>query len=567
MPTVNVSMRSWSQRFKTGGGDNMAGSSSRSGRSARSTPVAVWVSHTPPPDRPSDAVEVDGVGSSSSSGRTSSTPPYAERQKDAESAETHIKDKLRSLGSTLGSTLRRWTKGREGSIPTGVEIPPDGTRVSPPVSPLTERRRRDGREEQEEDGSLAGSSQRSYKPLLGDDKGLYTGEESVLTSIHPAEYYAEKVEVYKLKYSYLKSWPGLLRLLAGMELLFGGMVIACVIAYVQKDGEWSDSYGMTNGYYNNGRGPQGYSYRGPMTPFVLAVSGLSWVVTLGLLLAGMTMYYRAILLDSAWWPPTEALINVALFLLYMAGGVVYVNDLNRGGLCDATLGLNPLVANLCRVDGGQMAGTAFIFMVMVMYLLSFMVALKMWRHEAMRRERERRRFEIRPSVEEQHHQAIIPLSQSKPKKISFKDGGGPVSKKHFAHQPHVSQDYNTHNHGARVVADYVTMYPEITSAEERERYKDAFNDRYQEYKDLHREISATIQKFQDLDNVMADLLRNNNNRHEQERIQRMLRTYEEKKKDPGFLERRERYMYMKDKLSHIKNRIRTFDTLENRGMR
>ena len=36
--------------------------------------------------------------------------------------------------------------------------------------------------------------------------------------------------------------------------------------------------------------------------------------------------------------------------------------------------------------------------------------------------------------------------------------------------------------------------------------------------------------------------------------------------DPAFLEKREHYRYMKDKLSHIKNRIRTFDTTENRGM-
>ncbi|KAJ3595733.1 hypothetical protein NHX12_005036 [Muraenolepis orangiensis] len=534
-------MRSWSQRFKGGDGENMAGStgSGPQGSSARGSPAGRWVSHTPVPDDLSD----DDVAAAPDS---SSTPSVTEKQE--KHADMTIKDRLKSLlPETLGSTFRRWTDGRQGLSSTGAEIPPDGTRVSPPVSPLTERRLWGGQEEEGEGG------------LPRDNRGLYGGEESLLTSIHPAEYYAEKVEAYKLKYSYLKSWPGLLRLLAGMELLFGGMVIACVIAYIQKDGEWSNSYGLANGYYNNGQGLSGYSYGGPMTPFVLAVAGLSWIMTLILLVLGMTMYYRAILLDSSWWPLTEALINVALFLLYMAGGIVYVNDLNRGGLCHMTVGLNPIVANLCRVDGGQMAGTAFLFMVMLMYLLSFMVALKMWRHEAVRQERERFGFE------------------KKLKKISFKEDDGSASKEHLSEQRHiykannnkhpVAQDYNSQNYSTHIVADYIMKYPEITSPEERERYRAVFNDQYQEYKDLHREISTTFQKFQELDDMMANLLRNNNRQNEQERIKRMLATYEERKNDPGFLEKKERYIYMKNKLSHIKNRIRTFDTTENRGTR
>ncbi|CAL8281283.1 unnamed protein product [Lota lota] len=575
-------MRSWSQRFKERDGENMAGSSSRPGQSTGSAPTPVWVSHAPTPDNLSEVVEDDPANSSE---YTYSTPPYIEQPKTVENIDINIKDRLKSLlPRALGSTFRRWTKGREGSSPTEEEIPPDGTRVSPPVSPLMERRLWDGQEEGEEGGSLATSSQRSYRPLLRDSKDLYAGEESMLTSIHPVEYYAEKVEMYKLKYSYLKSWPGLLRLLAGMELLFGGMVIACVIAYVQKDSEWNNSYGMTNGYFNNGRGLSGYSYGGPMTPFVLAVAGLSWLITLILLVLGMTMYYRAILLDSAWWPLTEALVNVGLFLLYMAGGIVYVNDLNRGGLCHMTVGLNPVVANLCRVDGGQMAGTTFIFMVMLMYLVGFMVALKMWRHEATRQELERFRLEEEVHGRSTEHCQTIPLSKNIPKKISFKDDDGYTSKKrqpqltqdfntqdyntqNYNTQNYNTQDYNTQNYSTHIMADYITKYPEITSAAERERYKAVFNDQYQEYKDLHRDISNTFQKFQELDGMMANLLRNSNRPDEQERIQRMLHTYEEKKNDPGFLEKRERYKYMKDKLSHIKNRIRTFDTMENRGMK
>lgn len=293
-----------------------------------------------------------------------------------------VKDRLRSLIPQSWGTIFTKQASEAGTGP--IQIRPNGTRVSPPVSPLMDRRNTSESPDQ--------SDHNSHKPVLADgppdeEFGYIPQEDSVLTSIHPAEYYAEKLQVYNMKYSYLKSWPGLLRLLAGLELLFGGMVFVCVIAYIQKDSEWSNMYGQYNGAYNNGYGPSGYSYRGPMTPFILVVAGLTWVLTLVLLVMGMTMYYRTILLDSPWWPLTEASINVVLFLLYMAAGIVYLNDLSRGGLCYMTVGVHPILARLCRVDGGQMAGTAFIFINMVMYLGSFLVCLKMWRHEATRRER------------------------------------------------------------------------------------------------------------------------------------------------------------------------------------
>lgn len=360
-------MKSWSKQLNSP--DSVVGSSSSERNSISDPPVPVWVTHTPPPDDITDDEE-----------DSFSTPPSANREKSE--SRGRVKDRLKSLlPQSWSGIIHKWTRESDEKSPARIQILPNGTRVSPPVSPLLERKNWEE--------SLGKSSQNSQTPLLRDE--LFhqdLQEESLLTSIHPAEYYAEKLEVYNQKYSYLKSWPGLLRLLAGLQLLFGGMVFACVIAYVQKDSEWSNSYGLYNGIYNNGLGLPGYSYRGPMTPFILAVAGVSWIITLCLLVMGITMYYRTILLDSPWWPLTEAFINVALFLLYMAAGIVYLNDLNRGGLCYMTVGVNPIMANLCRVDGGQMAGTAFIFINMVLYLGSFLVCLKMWRHEAARRETE-----------------------------------------------------------------------------------------------------------------------------------------------------------------------------------
>jgi len=50
-------------------------------------------------------------------------------------------------------------------------------------------------------------------------------------------------------------------------------------------------------------------------------------------------------------------------------------------------------------------------------------------------------------------------------------------------------------------------YPGISCVEEKEKYKAVFNDQYQEYKDLHRDISTTLDKFRQLDAMMARLLR------------------------------------------------------------
>ncbi|XP_029105223.1 MARVEL domain-containing protein 2-like [Scleropages formosus] len=458
------------------------------------------------------------------------------------------------LPRSWGGLFRKWTEATPPPV-----ILPNGTRVSPPVSPLLHRSFGD-----------PGDSLNSRKALLAGSIGGSAAseehyqeppDESVLTAVTPSEYYAQKLEVYQLKYSYMKSWPGLLRLLGGLQLLFGGMVFACVCAYIQKDGEWYNLYGGYGGYL--GYGTNGYYYKGPMTAFVLAVAGLAWIVTVLLLMLGLTMYYRTILLDSHWWPLTEAVINVAVFLLYMAAGVVYLSDLNRGGLCYTSVGYNPLLSTLCRVQGGQMAGTAFIFINMLTYLVSFLVCLKMWRHEAARRHR--RALEAETEAEHAPLPGPVQSQSGTAGSAEPKDGSARPSKRiHFSEESEdpvaLSRNIPTgYVPKPRVIADYIMKYPAIRSLDDREQYRAVFNDQYEEYRELHEEVSATVSKFAELDLVMSRLLRDAGNHEDQERVSRVLQQYKVKKNDPTFLEKRERCEYLKAKLTHIKGRIQDFD--------
>ncbi|TRY65913.1 hypothetical protein DNTS_026611 [Danionella cerebrum] len=414
-------------------------------------------------------------------------------------------------------------------------------------------------------GGSGGSynSRKEQAMLLGEPQESISGVSG--RSLQTALTYSEKVEEYNQRYAYMKSWAGLLRILGCVELLLGAAVFACVCAYVHKDNEWFNMYGYSmqqtyGGMYGGTSmggmyGGYGASYSGPLTPFVIVVAGIVWIVTVILVVLGVTMYYRTILLDSSWWPITEGVINLALGLLYMIAAIVYVRDTLRGGLCylpQFNAGPN---AGFCRTEAGQNAAIIFLFVNMLLYLVGAIVCLKLWRHEAARMRRERlAQAEIGAGSS-----VSVPINCAPVMTSAESFDGTPVPA--VMMEPEILRGHIPAGHIPKpvIIADYVAKYPTIRTDEERERYKAVFNDQYAEYKELHAEVQVLTQKFEEMDNMMRSLPQQPSSLMEQERINSIIQEYNRKKADPTYQEKRERCEYLKSKLAHIKQKIQEYD--------
>ncbi|KAM9360555.1 MARVEL domain-containing protein 2b [Symphorus nematophorus] len=430
----------------------------------------------------------------------------------------------------------------------------------------------------------------SYRDPYGGSGGSYTTEKerdglllgaeaidsaSAVPTNLSAQTYQERVEEYHQRYAYMKSWAGLLRILGCVQLLLGAAVFACVCAYVHKDNEWFNMYGYSQpqlfGGLGGGAGGYGYGgahYTGPKTPFVLVVAGLAWIVTVILVVIGMTLYYRAILLDSSWWPLTECSINLVLAVLYLAAGIIYVRDTTRGGLCNIPVFNNGINGAFCRTEAGQTAAIVFIFINMVLYFISAGVCLKLWRHEAARMRREGLAQEMK-TIGSSVPLSILgpgsrtseqtPLPTIQPDIMDAPNSSAAASV--MALEPEILRGHIPAGHIPKpvVIADYVAKYPSIRSDEERDQYKAVFNDQYAEYKELHAEVQAMAKKFEEMDEMMRNLPSRPSSQMEKERINSILMEYQRKKEDPTYVEKRERCEYLKNKLSHIKQKIQEYN--------
>ncbi|XP_051786058.1 MARVEL domain-containing protein 2 [Erpetoichthys calabaricus] len=434
----------------------------------------------------------------------------------------------------------------------------DGVQCSPPASPTPSVRNQK---------SVASS----YRDPYGGSGGSYNSRKDREVMIPHEPYdsldrrtyrtamtYSEKLEAYEMKYSFMKSWPGLLRILCIFELLLGAAVFACVCAYIHKDNEWYNMFGYSQPYsYAGSSMSGGYYYSGPKTPFILVVAGLAWIVTVILLVLGMTMYYRAILLGSNWWPLTEFGLNVSLFILYLSAAIVYVNDINRGGLCYYPLFNNGINGAFCRIEGGQTAGAIFLFVTMFIYIISAIVCLKLWRHEAAKKFKKYMEQEMKSTQITGQNAMVseVPDGQMKPQRVVHKEYKD-VEVKPEILNGHIPSGYIPK---PLVMPDYIAKYPTIHSTEERDRYKAVFNDQYSEYKELNAEVQAMSKKIAELDAMVKKLPHFSENKMEHERINKILEEFQRKKNDPSFLEKKERCEYLKNKLSHIKQKIQEYD--------
>ncbi|XP_036792323.1 MARVEL domain-containing protein 2b [Oncorhynchus mykiss] len=391
-----------------------------------------------------------------------------------------------------------------------------------------------------------------------------------------AKTYSERVEDYHQRYAYMKSWAGLLRILGCVELLLGAVVFACACAYVHKDNEWFNMFGYSQpqlfGGLGGGAAAYGgsgsFSYDGPKTPFILVVAGLAWIVTVIMLVLGMTMYYRTILLDSSWWPLTECVINLALGFLYMVAAVMYVRDTTRGGLCYIPVFNNGVNGAFCRTEAGQTAAIIFLFVNMMIYFVGAGVCLKLWRHEAARLRREGLAQEMKTigsslpisalGGSRTSAQTPLPTLQTIPEVL---DGHVASPAAPLMMEPEILRGHIPAGHIPKpvIIADYVAKYPTIRTEEERDQYKAVFKDQYAEYKELHAEVQVMAKKFDEMDELMRNLPPRPSSQLEKERINTIVLEYQRKKADPTFLEKRERCEYLKNKLSHIKQKINEYN--------
>nr|XP_020469717.1 RNA polymerase II elongation factor ELL-like [Monopterus albus] len=107
-------------------------------------------------------------------------------------------------------------------------------------------------------------------------------------------------------------------------------------------------------------------------------------------------------------------------------------------------------------------------------------------------------------------------------------------------------------------ADYLSKYTVICSHDQRQSYKQDFNNEYQEYRDLHARIDGMMRQFMELATQLKQLHRES---HKYKTVHnQILQKYRKiKKSNPNYNQDKSRCEYLHNKLAHIKKLISEYD--------
>ncbi|XP_070508067.1 RNA polymerase II elongation factor Ell [Chironomus tepperi] len=102
-------------------------------------------------------------------------------------------------------------------------------------------------------------------------------------------------------------------------------------------------------------------------------------------------------------------------------------------------------------------------------------------------------------------------------------------------------------------------YPPITSVEQRRKYKTEFDKDYSEYRQLHTIIEKTRNRFANLQDELRKV-HSSDERKYQEIQNQIIQEYRENNNDTRFQDKKQRFEYLHEKLSHIRKLVSDFDS-------
>ncbi|KAG8456438.1 hypothetical protein GDO86_002281, partial [Hymenochirus boettgeri] len=158
------------------------------------------------------------------------------------------------------------------------------------------------------------------------------------------------------------------------------------------------------------------------------------------------------------------------YTLY-AGAIVFSNDTPVGD-CAISAFNTPINAGFCRCEGGQTAAIIFLFVITIVYLISALVALKLWRHEEARKRNEFLNREVTSNEISPPRSAVRPILHHD---VALGNDHIPDQReiRKMEMKPELVSGYIPAGHIPKpiVMPDYVAKYQVIKSDDERDRYK------------------------------------------------------------------------------------------------